>query len=52
MTNNPPSPTTPISQPGTSPPDSEIRQPGSYRPERDADPEPPVDTDPVKTPQP
>ncbi|MBB3227999.1 hypothetical protein FHW69_002631 [Luteibacter sp. Sphag1AF] len=40
MPTNPTSPSTPFAEPGKQRPDSEIRQPGSYSPERDADPEP------------
>ncbi|TCV92413.1 hypothetical protein EC912_107121 [Luteibacter rhizovicinus] len=40
MPTNPTSPGPPFAEPGKQRPDSEIRRPGSYRPAREADPEP------------
>ena len=45
---NPTSPTPPIAQPGVNRPDSEIRKPGSYKPEYEADPDQPVNDDPIE----
>ena len=40
MPSNPMNPQPPIAQPGVQRPEEEIRNPGHYHPERDADPEP------------
>ncbi|WP_157006306.1 hypothetical protein [Luteibacter yeojuensis] len=48
----PTNPQPPFAEPGKNRPEDEIRQPGSYRPERDADPEPPVNDDPVEPAEP
>jgi hypothetical protein len=44
----PTNPQPPFAEPGKNRPEDEIRKPGSYRPEHDADPEPPIDDDPVE----
>src|ERR1700750_2866388 len=44
----PTNPQPPLAEPGKNRPDDETRKPGSYRPERDADPEPPEDDDPIE----
>lgn len=48
----PTNPQPPFAEPGKNRPEDEIRKPGSYRPERDADPEPPVNDDPVEPAEP
>ncbi|MET0506408.1 MAG: hypothetical protein ABWZ85_13870 [Luteibacter sp.] len=48
MPYTPTNPQPPFAEPGKNRPEDEIRQPGSYKPERDADPEPPVDDDPIE----
>lgn len=48
MSSNPTSPGSPFAEPGKNRPDSEIRKPGSYKPEHDADPEPPENEDPIE----
>jgi len=48
MPYTPTNPQPPFAEPGKNRPEDEIRQPGSYKPERDADPEPPVNDDPIE----
>jgi hypothetical protein len=45
MPYNPSNPQPPFAEPGKNRPDSEIRKPGGYKPEYDADPEPLEDDD-------
>ncbi|SEM47863.1 hypothetical protein SAMN02800694_1220 [Luteibacter sp. UNCMF331Sha3.1] len=48
MPYTPTNPQPPFAEPGKNRPEDEIRQPGSYKPERDADPEPLDDNDPIE----
>lgn len=52
MPYTPTNPQPPFAEPGKNRPEDEIRQPGSYKPERDADPEPPANDDPVEPAEP